>query len=229
MNGDARQGFGNGRDWELEESGTETFEWTIDPQHGLIQGPLDLGFLRGHRMALNLAPEQVALLVEGRRLHAVYLDGGHILDIGNGDGQVPAACRLIFVTLGRGLEAAWTREDPVDLGADVNVIGRVIVTLASPGRFFETFLAGLESWDEAFLVRLVRQRAHAALTAVLADVAPSPAHLQARLTHLDPSDLDEELAPCGLACAEAALYTAAGPVEEGSPTEAGQFTTLQHN
>jgi hypothetical protein len=229
MNGDGTGGLGHGRDWSVEPAGSETFEWSIDPQHGMIQGPLDLGFLRGHRMALNLAPDQVALLVEGQHLHAVYLDGGHILDIGGGDGQIPPDCRLIFLTLGRGLEAVWTRTDPVDLDGSSTVIGRCTVVVTSPGRFFDTFLAGLDRWDEGFLVRLLRQRVHAALAAVIGDATTDAVRLQTLLTRMAPTDLDDELEPCGLSCVAAAFYTAKPPVEDDVPTDAGQFIPVRHN
>jgi hypothetical protein len=222
-------GIGHGRDWSTASEDAPMLEWTIDPAQGLVQGPLDLEFLRGHRLALNLAPDQVALLVDGRSLQAIFLDGGHILDIGRGDGQVSPDCNLVFVALTRGLDASWTADDPLPLGRTASVIGSCTVAITRPGRFFDTFLAGLAQWDEGFLRRLVRQTVRAAVAGLLEGAAEDPVSLQARLTALDPSQLDEELAAFGLSCARVAFYTAAAPVETAPLADSGQLSDLRHN
>ena len=45
-------------------------------------------FLRGKRVLLSLEPGQMALLVGDNRLQAIYLDGGHQLEIGNAANQM---------------------------------------------------------------------------------------------------------------------------------------------
>jgi hypothetical protein len=221
--------LGHGRDWAVLPADDAAYEWTIDPSQGLIQGPLDLEFLRGHRVALHLEPGQIALLVLEQRLQAVYLDGGHILDIGRGDAQIPPECRLVFVTQTRGLDAAWTRDEPLDLGDGAGLIGSCTLTVSGPRRFYETYLAGLDGWDEAFLRRLARQSVAAAVAAILEGTTDAPLLLQSRLTALQPSDLDEELAPCGLSCVRAAFYTTTPPVADGSSADAGQLSAVRHN
>ena len=177
MNGATNHGLKNGRDWTVMPADGEAYEWSIDPAQGLIQGPLDLEFLRGHRVALNLGEGQIALLVEGRLLQAVFLDGGHVLDIGGGDGQIPPECKLVFMAQTRGLDVSWSRSEPLDLEHEAEVIGRCTLAVSGPRRFYETFLAGLEAWDEPFLMRLMRQTVQAALADVLdgADPDPGPA------------------------------------------------------
>ncbi|MBE0566965.1 MAG: hypothetical protein IH621_13475 [Krumholzibacteria bacterium] len=229
MKGGESRGLGHGRDWSVLPAEGAAYEWTIDPQQGLVQGPLDLEFLRGQRVALHLEPGQIALLVRGRSLQAVFLDGGHILDIGDGDGQIPPDCRLVFVAQTRSLDASWTRDDPLDAGDGVAVIGSCTLAISGPGRFFETFLAGLEAWDEPFLLRLVRQAVQAAVAGMLEGGEADPLRLQARLTALDPAELDDELGPCGLACVRAAFYTATPPVGSGRAADAGQFTSVRRD
>ncbi|HPF70890.1 MAG TPA: hypothetical protein PLQ13_09485 [Candidatus Krumholzibacteria bacterium] len=230
MNEATMAGLGHGRGWATANAGVEAYEWTVDPQQGLVQGPLDLEFLRGHRIALNLADDQIALLVHGRDLKAIFLDGGHVLDVGRGDGQVSPDCHLVFVALTRGLDAAWTGDDPLRVGDDgAPVIGSCSVSISRPGRFFETFLAGLAQWDEAFLRRLIRQTVRAAVTGLLEVAAADPLGLQARLTALDPQQLDDELAPFGLSCARVAFYTASPPVEVAPAATAGHLADLRHN
>lgn len=229
MNGAIGSGLKSGRDWTVMPADGEAYEWSIDPAQGLIQGPLDLEFLRGHRVALNLGEGQIALLVKGRLLQAVFLDGGHVLDIGGGDGQIPPECRLVFMAQSRGLDVAWSRHEPLDLELEAPVIGRCTLAVTGPRRFYETFLAGLEARDEPFLMRLMRQTVQAALAGVLDGADPDPGQLQTRLTALDPAELDEELAPCGLSCVGAAFYTATPPVEEGTAAGAGQFKAVRHN
>ncbi|MFO7609168.1 MAG: hypothetical protein R6X35_08200 [Candidatus Krumholzibacteriia bacterium] len=229
MNATGTRGLGHGRDWSVLPADGAAYAWSIDPEQGLVQGPLDLEFLRGHRVALHLEPGQIALLVQGSSLQAVFLDGGHVLDIGRGDGQIPPDCRLVFVAQDRGLDAAWTRDEPLDAGEGVAVIGRCTLAITGPRRFYETFLAGLDAWDEPFLRRLARQSVQAALAGVLEGTDIDPMRLQARLTALDPAELDEELAPCGLSCVRVAFYTATPPVEGGQSADAGQFALVRHN
>jgi len=229
MSTQQQQGLGNGRNWAAVPGETETYEWSVDPEHGLVQGPLDLEFLRGHRIHLSLAEGQIALLIQGPDLRAVYLDGGHILDIGRGDQQIPPECHLIFVATGRGLDTRWTRNAPLDLGHQTDVIGSCALGVTAPTRFYATFLAGNDTWDEAFIARVVHQTVSAAMTEILDGVADDPVRLQTRLTGLDPSELDDELAPYGLSCYRIALYTSAPPVESDSVETAGQFTPAGHN
>jgi hypothetical protein len=66
---------------------------------------------------------------------------------------------------------------------------------------------------------------------------PGPAEIQSRLMRLAPEDLADHLVPCGLACVNLALYTAAPPVEDEfvsqgsdmSEETSGHLDTVRHN
>jgi hypothetical protein len=224
------QGLGHGRDWALLPDDEAVIDWSVQPEQGLVQGPLDLEFLRGRRVSLTLDTGQVALLVCDNTVQAVYLDGGHVLDIGHGRGQVPCRAAMVFLTIGHGIEIRWTGGSPLMMGAaGPAVIGHCTLAIAGPGRFHDTFLAGNEQWDEAFILRLVRQATRSALERVLGETDLDPNILQSRLANLDPADLDEELEPLGLSCRRAALYTSAPPMELAPVEAAGQFSVPGDN
>ncbi len=50
------KGLGHGRNWSALPSDGGPIEWTMDPDGDLIQGPLDLSFMRGQRFSLVLEP-----------------------------------------------------------------------------------------------------------------------------------------------------------------------------
>jgi len=223
-------GLNHGRNWTTLPDDEAVVDWSVQPDQGLVQGPLDLEFLRGRKVALSLEPGQVALLICDDSLQAVYLDGGHILDVGHGRGQVPCSGHLIFLAVGQGLDIRWSSVEPLELGeSGPGLIGHCTLAIEGPGRFHDTFLAGDDQWDEDFIMRLVRQATRAALERVLADNGLDAGRLQARLANLEPADLDEELAPLGLSCRRTALYTAAPPIEMAPADTTGQFPGLGHN
>jgi len=210
-------------DWQTDGVSDAVIDWSVNPDQGLIQGPLDLGFLSGQRIALTLEPGQIALLVDGGDLQAVYLDGCHVLAVGPEPDDMPVAGQLVFLDVSRGLDVHWTTEEPVSADGAGDVIGNCTLSIDGPGRFFATFLAGVDEWDEEFIKRLVRQAARAAVERVLDGIAADPMCLQTRLANLDPADLDEELSPLGLGCRRTALYTSAPPVETVTTDATGQF------
>ncbi|MCP4573846.1 MAG: hypothetical protein GY838_15925 [bacterium] len=214
--------------WRTTDTHDAVIDWSVNPDQGLVQGPLDLGFLKGQRIALTLQAGQIALLIAKDGLQAIYLDGCHMLEIGTQRGQLPADGHLVFLDVSRGLNVRWTADEPVPAG-DAGVIGNCTLNIAGPGRFFETFLAGVDEWDDDFIRRLVGQAARAAVERVLDGTATDPVHLQTRLANLDPADLDEELSPLGLGCCRTALYTSAPPVESGARDVTGQFEGVRHN
>lgn len=223
-------GLKNGRDWTTLPDDESVVDWSVQPDQGLVQGPLDLGFLSGRKVALALEPGQVALLICEKSLQAVYLDGGHILDVGHGRGQVPCTGHMIFLAVGQGLDIRWSSVEPLELGEDgPGLIGHCTLVIEGPGRFHDTFLAGDDQWDETFILRLVRQATRSALERVLDGGDLDAGSLQARLSNLEPEDLDEELAPLGLACRRTALYTAAPPIEIAPAETTGQFPVPGHN
>ena len=234
-------GLDNGRDWESLPSDEGPIEWTLDHRQGLVQGPLDLEFLRGRKISLALEAGQMALLVQENDLKAVYLDGAHYLDIGHGNHQVPSNGKLIFLAANRHINLNWSRQAPLHLGHGDNnaLIGGCSLAIDGPARFFRTFLAPPEMPEAEFLTCLIDQMVRGILEELLDSLfgtneTAGPAEIQSRLTALTPEDLAEGLAPCGLACVNLAIYTAAPPVEneyvtQGAQETAGHLDGVGHN
>jgi hypothetical protein len=222
MNSDllTKAGLQNGRDWDSIPADEGPIEWSLDHRQGLVQGPLDLEFLRGRKMSLALESGQMALLVQDSDLKAVYLDGAHYLDIGHGNHQVPADGQLVFLAADRNINLNWSRATPLQLGPGRQeaLIGGCSLTIDGPARFFRTFLDTPEMPNPEFLVGLIDQMVRGILEENLGSLFGSaelagPAEFQARLTRLTPGDLADDLMSCGLACLNLAIYTAAPPVE----------------
>jgi hypothetical protein len=234
-------GLHNGRDWETLADDEGPLEWTLDHRQGLIQGPLDLEFLRGRKISLTLDPGQMALLIQDKELKAVYLDGAHYLDIGHGTHQVPADSQLIFLAADEPINLNWSARTPLQLGehCDQELIGGCSLTIDGPARFFQTFLDTDEIPEPDFLIRLIDQLVHGTLEEIMGSLfepgtALGAAEIQSRLMRLTPADLDDDLAPCGLSCLNLAVYTAAPPVEDafvlqGAEETAGHLDGVGHN
>lgn len=216
------QTLGNGKNWSVLEPESAPIEWTVDPDQGGIQGPLDLAFLAGQRMALILEDGQQALLVENGLLRAVYLDGLHHLEIGTGRGQIDPAGRLIFLAMSAPLQLSWSCSQPLRWGphAPQTLVGNCALRVTHPVAFFETFLLGVAVPDSGFVTRLITQTVRGLFELILTggENAAAPA-LQARLTQLTPGDLNEDLADFGLSCTHLAVYTAAPPSEDDASAE----------
>lgn len=223
-------GLANGRQWSALPSEGAPIEWSIDPGKGLIQGPLDLEFLRGQKLSLQLAEDQQALLVEAGQLKAVYLDGTHYLDIGKSPRQVDPSCQLIFLALAEPLRLHWPRSSALQWGPAPHqtLIGHCNLRIEWPSRFFATFLQGHPNPDPGFTLRLIDQMVRGLFAEHLAsDLAggdPSAMEIQARLTRLTPDDLNDDLNACGLQCTHLAVYTSTPPVEDELAAEA----TIRH-
>ena len=224
-------GLANGRQWSALPIDGAPIEWSIDPEKGQIQGPLDLEFLRGQKLSLHLAEGQQALLVKGGQLQAVYLDGTHYLDIGKNPRQVDPTCQLIFLALAEPLQLHWPRSGALQWGpaAHQTLIGNCALRIEWPSRFFSTFLQGHPNPDPGFTLRLIDQMVRGLfaehLSACLGDGDElSAIELQARLTRLTPDDLNDDLNICGLQCSHLAVYTSAPPVEDEIASE----TTARH-
>jgi hypothetical protein len=246
MNSDyiTTKGLQSGREWDTLPPDEGPLEWSLDHRQGLIQGPLDLEFLRGRKVSLVLEPGQMALLTQDDDLKAVYLDGAHYLDIGHGNHQVPADGKLIFLAADRNIHLNWSHETPLRLGenCDEELIGGCSLAIDGPARFYRTFLDTPEMPDPDFLGRLVDQLVRGVLEEFLGVMFdstsnPGPAEIQSRLMRLTPEDLADHLVPCGLACVNLALYTAAPPVEEefvpqvvqGPEETSGHLDEVRHN
>ncbi len=214
-------GLSNGRQWSALPLDGAPIEWSIDPQKGYIQGPLELEFMRGQKLSLILEEGQQALLVHEGQLQAVYLDGAHYLEIGCGQRQIDPSCQLIFLALNEPLRLRWPRSEPLRWGptADQSVIGSCSLVIEWPGRFFGTFLQGQQHPDPEFIERLINQIVSGLFAEHLGggpagEGTPLANELQARLTRITPSDLNEDLNACGLSCTHLAVYTATPPIED---------------
>lgn len=222
-------GLSSGRSWGAVDAESNFREWMMDPDGGMVQGPLDLDFARGRRLMLTLEPGQTALLLRDNVLRAVYLDGGHVLEVGNAERQISPASCLVFVATGQPLQLRWTKLDPVTGSClpGPGAIGHCALFVDAPKCFYEHFLAGTTAWDEQSVHRAVDLAARRALAEILAPCAGAgDAELQARLMSLQPEDLSEGLADVGLACGRIAVYTATPPSELAEPDRAGQSQPL---
>jgi hypothetical protein len=210
-----------GRRWSARSDEQLPIDWSVDSADGLLQGPLDLGFLCGRRLALTLSEGQSALLLGNGRVQAVYPPGRHQLEIGVGEDGIDPAWRLLFLAPGAGLALRWTAESPLRCGPGngLELIGSGRLEIADPCAFHDAFLAGVDAPDTAFTLSLIDRLVQGAVAERLASAAPgsvpcSPTEAQARLTGLGPTDLADELAPCGLSCRELAVYTLNPPVDQ---------------
>ena len=72
--------------WELWSDKQVPITWEIDPNDGVIQGPLDLCFLDGRTLHLVLKQGQIALLTSRGEQQAFFPDGAYLLAIGSNVG-----------------------------------------------------------------------------------------------------------------------------------------------
>lgn len=219
--GPETRGLTNGRQWAALPLDGGPIEWSVSADQGYVQGPLDLEFLRGQKLSLLLTEGQQALLVQDGQLRAVYLDGAHYLEIGQGERQIPPSCQLIFLALEQSLRLRWPRTAPLAWGPEPEqtLIGNCSLSIEWPGRFFGTFLQGQPQPDPDFILRLIDQMIRGLFEDLLtvgvdSETTAGAYELQARLTRLSPADLNDELNSCGLNCTRLAVYTAAPPVED---------------
>ncbi len=247
MNGatDTTTGLNPGRNWSALPDQDQPLEWSLDPAGDFIQGPLKLVFLRGKRILLDLAEGQLAMLQEGNELRAVFLDGGHILEVGTRPGQASPDGSLFFLSSMMPVHLRWTHGNPIDLPgmARQHVIGSCSLVVTGPARFFESFMMGqsiVEADDVREAMETVARKALKDYLAGLSQHAPADSvGLQSTLMNLQADTLSEELAGAGLGCLQLALYTAEPPVAEGAegngPEQAqpqdrtGQSGHLAHN
>ena len=213
--------LGGGRRWSAQSGSELPISWSIDSADGLLQGPLDLGFLQGRRLSLTLHDGQTALLLGEGRVQAVFRPGRHELEIGTGQGGLAPQWRLLFLAPGAGLALRWTADSQLRCGgvAGPSLIGTCLLDIADPRAFHDTFLAGAETLDQTFTLVLIDRLVQSVVAARLQPLqsgtaGPSPTELQARLTGMGPQSLADDLAPCGLACRQLALYTARAPVDQ---------------
>jgi hypothetical protein len=223
-----RTALGSGRDWTALPDQDKLLEWSLDSDGDFLQGPLDLICMRGRKAFLNLADEQLALLAVEDQLQAIYLDGGHVLDIGLRPGQINPQGRLYFLDASRFVDLRWTHGSPIALPVSPSrhIIGTCQLVVTGPSRFFEQFIQNAPVPD----LMDIQDQIEAVTRTTLIDFlssgqADDQASLQSTLMNLSPDSLTEELQGVGLACRQLALYTAQPPVEDClTPVPGEEFT-----
>ena len=220
------------RAWELHPNDGEHLYWSVDSRNGVVQGPLDFRFLQGRKILLQLAPRQVALLIRGGELTAVFLEGGHPLSIGYQPDQVTPESELIFLAADRPLEFVW-RSDAflwVPTGQSqperVLIRGRCVCRVSGPARFFAAFLRHSTNVSEPFTLRVIDALIRSSIEQTVARARRFPstpnAELAELLTQLTPGDLNPALQELGLECNELVIRSALAD-RELVPQTAGQL------
>jgi len=229
------QGLGGGQAWTAVPAPDGQTGWSLDSSREFLKGPLALAEFRDRRISFFLEDGQLGFLAQDQELQAVYLDGGHNLEIGNLPGQVHPDARLYLLAADRPVILRWTNKRPLILDnlPEPGIIGSCTLQISVPGRFFQAFLGKDVACNEACLAVAMDLVAREILEGILG-VACSiggadSATIQSTLTRLAPEDLSEELDEFGLACSQLAVYTAVPPVEYCSDTDSGQFSDLVHN
>ncbi len=203
--------------------------WTVAPEQGVIQGPLDLAHFADVGLRLTLRNGQCALVEHAGALAGVLGAGVH---------EVPCdeSRRLYFLHLDQPVCWQWQEGAVLWVGPRasrraVPIIGACAVTVADVPRFYRTFLCGPESLETGHVPRLldamVRERLEARLERVTADGETDAATIQTLLAHVTAEDLAEDLDEYGLVCVRLAVYTRQAPVVE--TTLAGHFSGHRDN
>ncbi len=212
-------------------------QWSLNPQGGPLQGPLDLGFFTGQTLCLDLSPKQVALVAGEGRLSRLFLGGHHILPVGTGIHLLSPNQRLIFLDLEQPFQFSFTRSDRVVWGqrARRSLLGACSVNIHSPEAFFASFLAGNEALDPGFVYRLLGQVIRSSLAETLTQILPEAddwgfQKVQDCVLKLKPTILRAHCDPFGLVCTDLSLYIAPPPTHSITDGEtAGQSYAIRHN
>jgi hypothetical protein len=121
MNAENRKpGCQNQKAMDVQSPADEVVYWSIDHQAGLIQGPLDLEFLRGKILHLTLAPQQIALHFQYGTLCTVFMQGIHVLRVGKCEGDLPPESELVFLAADHPLAFQWDHGRSVWISAGEN-------------------------------------------------------------------------------------------------------------
>ncbi|PID80426.1 hypothetical protein CSB20_07460 [bacterium DOLZORAL124_64_63] len=215
MNNGEQNHLGNGRLWGALPTERLRTNWTMEADGPMVQGPHSLRPFRGHRMLLYLEPGQYGLLVTGRKLRAIYLDGAHHLEIGNAEHQVPHHSTLTLLSSHEALPFRFAGSSALRAPDGTGIIARGGLRLRKPARFYQRVLRrARRDWSSDSLLAILTPIVRQAFENILAGFnSPHAGTLQSELMTLEPSRLDEYLEPTGLYCAALAAYTDTPPVE----------------
>lgn len=229
------RGLSSGRNWSSFPLKQDQYEWSMEADGPLVQGPLEMEFLRDQLMLLTLESGQYGLLVYNGALKALYLDGIHNLDIGEHGNQIQPESLLFFLSTDKAVDFRWTSnsEHGFTTSDGSKIIGHCSVRIEKPARFYHRNLRTMTDWSpeavENHLEPLVQQAFNSLLAQVCQTEFDHAGGLQSTLMNLGASQLDEFLEEHGLFCESIAAYTAAPPVENWQDQTAGQSTDLLHN
>jgi len=197
--------------------------WTPASPPRCVEGPLDLDLFQGQMLALELAPEQVALHVVDGRVRRVYLDGHQQLPTVPAGSAAGAQGWLVF--LRPDVPISWRWHDGVFLHVDqrecLPLRGACSLHITDPIRFHDAVLAGLDDLPAGRLTSvldtLVRGRLESHLQGVGGRQGLDPLRAKVVLEGLLPAALDDDLDALGLGCDH---LTVAVPVasEHDAPT-----------
>ncbi len=192
--------------WEQWTDKQTPITWRIDPDKGVVQGPLDLCFLDGRTLHLVLNPGQVALLTARGEQRAFFPDGAYLLGIGaNG---LPADGLMYFMHTEQSLRITWEQVIPVPpvapgSPATRRASGSFDVRIESPIRFYQEMLRNHAGEGESICYDMLSRIMPTLLTIRLAQACGPGATIEDQrtaLTTLHPEDLAVDLAPYGLGC-----------------------------
>jgi len=221
---------------DLQTPSEDVIYWSIDPDEGLIQGPLDLGFMRGKLLHITLSPQQLALHVQSGELQAVFLEGTHALRVGPAQGQLPQESELLFLQMDHPLAFLWSGADSVwvptqdDQQQELRIDGQCNCLISGPERFYATFLRNAESQGEPFMRRLIdtliRSQCERRLGQELHGRPLTAEAVSTAATKLTPEDLSPELTKYGLCCSQLALQVT--PSVKGKITHSTGQSAVGH-
>jgi len=209
----------NRKPWEQLNDKQMPITWEIDPDEGVIQGPLDLCFLDGRSLHLVLKPGQVALLTVRGEHRAFFPDGAYLLNVGTDD--LAADSLIYFMHTERSFRISWSQIIPMphfEPGAATTrkASGSFDVRIESPVRFYQEMLRNHAGEGENICNDVLSRIMPTLLTIRLAQTCgpdSSKEEHRAILTALSPDDLAGDLVPYGLVCMDISIdETFLGPV-----------------
>lgn len=198
------------RVWQ-EQDPARVVTWTPSDPARTIEGPLALELFADRLLILELACDQVALLVVDGHVKRVLLDGRHEMYVDPVTDDGPRG-QLVFLRRDVPLAWRWTRGAVLH----VELAGRPEQTLGlrgscglqviNPTRLYATVLAGLDDLPADTLRDVFDTLVRANLERRLHDLAESSGldrvRAEVTLERLEPADLDDDLAELGLVCSE---------------------------
>jgi hypothetical protein len=235
---DGKSGCRSLKTLEVQSPADDVVYWSIDPSSGIIQGPLDLEFMRGKVLHLTLAPQQVALHYQDGKLGTVFMEGVHVLRVGHCAGDLPPDSELVFLAADHPLAFQWNQGRWIWITAGegrkrkLPIKGRCTCHINGPDPFYATFLSHTAGTGESFTLRvietLVLSQIEKSVDQVCGERAMQDSELESILTQLLPEDINPALAQCGLLCSDLVLQPASVN-KKSAPETTGQSEAVGLN